>query len=127
MGSTSTTTIRLTREQLEGEIAQHIDDIVFITDYLTGNGGTEDKSELGPTKIAEKFYDLCQDLASVNFEYEIEEEDGLAINIEPNLTLALVIEIEAGITVDIEKSVTFTKEKGIIAGVFGEEMPFDKV
>jgi len=125
-GSTSTTTIRLTREQLEGQIADDIDDIVFIIDYLTGSGGTEDSSVLGPTEIAEKFAQLCQDLASINFEYEIEEEDGLAINIEPSVTLALVIEVEAGITVDIEKSVTFTKEKGIIAGVFGEEMPFEK-
>jgi hypothetical protein len=123
-GSTSTTKIILNRDQLT-TLASDLLDITYITDFI--NGGTDDQqSILGPTEILEKINSLTQDLGAMNFEYEIEEEDGLAINIEPSLTLALVIEVEAGVSIDIEKSVTFMKEKGIIAGAFGEEMPFEK-
>ncbi|MCX5886111.1 MAG: hypothetical protein NT096_09420 [Proteobacteria bacterium] len=123
-GSTSTTKIILNRDQLT-TLASDLLDLTYITDFI--NGSTKDQqSILGPSAIRDKLNALCNHLADMNFEYEIEEEDGLAINIEPSLTLALVIEVEAGVSIDIEKSVTFTKEKGIIAGAFGEEMPFEK-
>ena len=123
-GTTSTTTIILTRDQLE-EIAGDLLDITYISDFISGSS-EDQQSVLGPSAIREKFLKLCADLEQMNFEYEIEEEDGLAINIEPSITLALALEVEAGVNLDIEKTVTFTKEKGIIAGVFGEEMPFEK-
>lgn len=117
-GSTKSTVIILTREQILAIINELVD-LLGLRDILQGKNPSS-KVILGPDEIKNRFFTLVTGLSNyisqtqLPLAYRIEEEIGDSFGFSPAIKLAAGAEIEAGISLDFEKDVKYVIEEGII-------------